>query len=122
MKWEGRACILFTVIVMNRIKELRSEKKLTQSDLAKALDVARTTMANYETEARQLDPQTIRKLCAFFGCTADYLLGLSSRRENAVSAAEAELLQAYKDASDRDRKLVDDILAAYKKETPAAAG
>ena len=97
---------------MNRIKELRSEKKLTQSDLAKALDVARTTMANYETEARQLDPQTIRKLCVFFGCTADYLLGFSSRRENAVSAKEAELLQAYKDASDRDRKLVDDILAA----------
>ena len=110
------------VLHMNRIAQLRKERGMRQTELADALHSSRQAIGKWETGAIDLSTEMIGKLCAFFGCTADYLLGFSSRRENAVSAAEAELLQAYKDASDRDWKLVDDILAAYKKETPAAAG
>ena len=122
MKWLALPCIIFMVIQMNRLKELRIEKGIKQIELARLMSVGQQTVSRYETGERDLSTEAISFLCRLFGCTADYLLGFSSRRENAVSAAEAELLQAYKDASDRDRKLVDDILAAYKKQTPAAAG
>ena len=58
-----------------RLKELREEKELTQSQLAKEIGINRRTLSNYETGAREPDIQTIKKLCDFFEVTAGYLLG-----------------------------------------------
>ena len=98
---------------MNRLKELRTEKKLTQLELARALDVARTTFANYETEARQLDPFTIKKICAFFGCTSDYLLGLSSQRTMEISDEDAALVEAYHAAPENVRQSIEVLLRPF---------
>lgn len=95
---------------------------MTQAELADAVVTSRQSVGKWENGDIDLSTETVQKLCSFFGVTADYLLGLSARRENVVSAAEAELLQAYKDASERDRELVDHILEPYKKEKPEAVG
>lgn len=38
-----------TLVLKNRLKELRAEKKLSQSDLAKLVGVSRNTISSIET-------------------------------------------------------------------------
>lgn len=59
-----------------RIKEIRQEKGLTQSQLAEMLSTTRSTVGKYEREEIQLTVDTIIKICKVFEVSADYLLGL----------------------------------------------
>ena len=65
---------------MNRIRQLRRQKNMTQQEVGQALGVGNTAVSMYENGRRSLDDKTIRNLCALFGCSADYLLGLSDYR------------------------------------------
>ena len=60
---------------MNKIKELRKEKKITQDKLAKDLKIARSTLAMYEINKSEPDQATLIKIADFFGVSVDYLLG-----------------------------------------------
>ncbi|MCL2862237.1 MAG: helix-turn-helix domain-containing protein [Firmicutes bacterium] len=60
---------------MERLKELREEKGLSQVELAKLMDIKQRTISHYEKGEREPDFQTLKKLCDFFGVTAGYLLG-----------------------------------------------
>jgi len=60
---------------MVRLKELREEKELSQTQLAKEINVNQRTISNWETGVSEPDIQAIKKLCEFFETTADYLLG-----------------------------------------------
>jgi len=60
---------------MDKLKELREEKGLSQTKLGEALGVDQTTISQYERGVREPNIQTIKKICDFFGVSADYLLG-----------------------------------------------
>ena len=64
-----------------RLKELRAEAGLSQKELANAIGAAQNTVSQWETGTRRLDDQTICKIALFFGCSADYLLGLSDSKK-----------------------------------------
>lgn len=65
---------------MNRLKFLREEKGLFQSDIAKVLGISIAAVGFYENEKRDMSPDTIIKLAEYFGVTTDYLLGKSDIR------------------------------------------
>ena len=69
-----------------------------------------------------MNPDTIFQVCDIFGCTADYLLGLSSRREPELSALDAQLLAAYHAAPPEIRRIIDTALDPYTEKKEAAAG
>lgn len=96
---------------MNRIRELRKNQGWLQSDLAIRLNTTAVSIGRYETEQRQLDPETILKLCDIFDVTADYLLGRSEVRSFALSPEEAELLEGYRALSDAGREYLRHTLA-----------
>lgn len=106
---------------MNRIRELRQQRKWRQVDLAELLNTNQQTIGRYETEARGLDVETICRLCDVFGCTADYLLGRSELPSNEISDEEAELLLAFRGADDRAREMVRLALAPFTGEATTAA-
>ena len=58
-----------------RLKELREEKGLNQTEVAKAVNLTQTTISGYEIGYREPDFQTLKKLCDFFEVSAGYLLG-----------------------------------------------
>ena len=73
---------------MNRIKELRNEKGLTQSALGKILNVSDRSVGFYENEKRDPDTDTLKILADLFDVSIDYLLGRSVRRnENQIKVA-----------------------------------
>lgn len=65
---------------MNRLKELRTEKELLQSDIAKVINKSERTVGFYETGERDMNTETLATLANFFDCSIDYLLGKSNIR------------------------------------------
>ena len=99
---------------MNRLKELRAEKNMKQIDLAKLLSLSPSAISNYETNYRELDAPTIRTLCGIFGCTSDYLLGISELRTPDLTAEEQELIAAWRKAPKEIRAIINTALAPYR--------
>ncbi len=60
---------------MNRLKELRKSKNISQKDLALMLRVAQNTVSNWENGVRDMDSSLVARLADFFQVTTDYLLG-----------------------------------------------
>jgi len=58
-----------------QLKTIRKGRGLRQKDVADALGVAQTTIANYEQGIRFPDLPTLNALVDFFGVSMDYLLG-----------------------------------------------
>lgn len=58
-----------------RISELRKDRGYKQKDIAKELNVAISTVSNYETNCHEPDLTNLCKLADLLGVTTDYLLG-----------------------------------------------
>lgn len=99
---------------MNRIKDLRMKRGMTQKDLAKLLNCAPTAISKYELEQLGIDAETICQLCDIFGCTADYLLGRSSSPAPVIAEEDAAVLDAYHAAPREIRTIVDTALGPYR--------
>lgn len=62
-------------IVGIRIRELRSDKKLSQADLGKLLSVSQDTVSLWE-KSKSLPPvEMVIALCDIFEVSCDYMLG-----------------------------------------------
>lgn len=66
---------------MNRLKELRQEKKLSQFDIADMLLVSTKTISRWESGESQIKPDKAKALANFFGVSVGYLLGLDEATE-----------------------------------------
>lgn len=60
---------------MNRLKELRKAKKLTQEELAREIGISKITVLRWENGERQIKLDKAQKLADFFGVSVGYLLG-----------------------------------------------
>lgn len=60
---------------MNRIKELRKLKKISQKDLVSNLGITQQALSNYEKEKRVPDQETWEALANFFNVSVPYLKG-----------------------------------------------
>lgn len=60
---------------MNRIKELRKLKKISQKVLVSNLGITQQALSNYEKEKRVPDQETWQALANFFNVSVDYLKG-----------------------------------------------
>lgn len=65
---------------MNRIKKLRLEKNLLQSDIAKIIHKTDRAVGQYEREERDPSSETWIQLANFFDVSLDYLLGKTDIR------------------------------------------
>ena len=60
-----------------RIRSLREDKDLTQSQIAKLLGCTQQTYSRYESGEITIDIYNLVKLAKFYGTSCDYLLGLT---------------------------------------------
>ena len=58
----------------SRIKALRKQTGLTQSELASRFGVDRSTVASWEINRREIDFETLKQLSAIFEVRPEYLL------------------------------------------------
>lgn len=64
----------------NRLKKLRMEKKLTQTQMSEILHISQTGYSKYETGENDIPTQMLIKIAKYFGISVDYLLGLTDEK------------------------------------------
>lgn len=74
-----------------KLKELREEKKLTQSQLAKILQTSKQSIWNYESSHREPNIEMIIDIAKYFNVSIDYLLG-NNEYKNSTQKSLNELL------------------------------
>lgn len=74
-------CKIFLVMYMERLKDLREGKNLTQTELAKMLSVSQTTYSRYETGELNIPIVSLKILAKFYCTSIDYLVGLTDVKE-----------------------------------------
>ncbi len=62
--------------INEKIKELRTEKGLTQKELSKVLGIGQSTISEWEKGIYEPTASAIKMLAIYFDVSADYLLGL----------------------------------------------
>lgn len=87
------------------LSELRKEKRLFQDDVAKIVNVSKSTISNWEKGKQEPSIECIKKLSAFFNVPTDYLLGLeddgytsfsSPSPASELTTEEQELVDAFR--------------------------
>ncbi len=63
---------------MNRLKELRIEKGISQEDLAVKVDTNARSIYRWETGINEIGSNFLMKLADYFEVSTDYLLGRSN--------------------------------------------
>lgn len=58
------------------IRELREDKDLKQSDIAKLLGTTQQVYSRYEKGINEMPIRHIITLCKFYNVSADYILGI----------------------------------------------
>ncbi|KXI11962.1 helix-turn-helix domain-containing protein [Streptococcus sp.] len=69
---------------MNRLKELRQAKKLTQQELADYMQITRRGYQKWESGESQIRPGKAKKLADFFGVSVGYFLGYDNDFEKQI--------------------------------------
>ena len=64
------------VTIGERIRDLRKEKKLSQTDLANLLYLSQDTISLWELDKSLPDIKTLIKLTEIFEVSSDYILGI----------------------------------------------
>ena len=59
-----------------RLKELRTERKISQMELAKATGISQSAIAKWALGKTEPVASALIKISAFFGESVDYLLGV----------------------------------------------
>ena len=73
-----------------RLKALRKSMNLPQEQLARLLDVDRSTISSYESSLRQPSLGTLSRIADVFGVSTDYLLGRTNNLSSEVFVLEGE--------------------------------
>ncbi len=61
-----------------RIKNIREDRDLTQSEIGKLLQKSQQGYNHIETGRAELKIEDLAKLCKFYNLSADYLIGLTN--------------------------------------------
>ena len=64
-----------------RIRDLREDRDLTQTQVAKYLGMSQTGYSKYETGENDIPTAILIKLSDFYGTSIDYLLGQTNNKK-----------------------------------------
>ena len=65
----------------HRIRDMREDRDLTQTDLAKYLKCSQVCYSHYELGKRDIPTEVLIRLGAFYQTSIDYLLGVTDEQK-----------------------------------------
>ena len=71
-----------------RLREIRTEKKYTQQQIATIFNVSKMTISAWETNKQEPNIEDIKKLCCIFKVSSDYLLGIEDESGRKINYQE----------------------------------
>lgn len=102
-------------MIGQRIRDLRKQKRMSQTELAKSAGVSQTTVTAWETGKAEPSSSAVAKLADIFNVTTDYLLGRPNKQETKkddVELSDDDVIMTWrgKPLSDEDRELIKRIM------------
>lgn len=67
-------------VLIRRMRDLREDHDLTQTQVAEHLGTSQTMYARYERGANELPIHHLISLCKLYNVSSDFLLGLSNHK------------------------------------------
>lgn len=67
-------------MIFEKIRELRENSELTQRDIAKILNVSKSTYNRWETGEAFIPLHHLNELCIYYNISMDYIIGLSEKK------------------------------------------
>ena len=65
---------------LRRLQQLREDKKLTQAQLSKEVNIEQRSISNYELGVREIPLPYLTELALFFNTSTDYILEITDER------------------------------------------
>lgn len=65
------------ILKFGRIRDMRTDRGLTQSKIAELLHVSQNTYSQYEIGTTRFPLDAVIKLAEYYGVSVDYLVGLT---------------------------------------------
>ena len=65
-----------------RIRDLREDKDLNQTEIAKMLGMSQTGYSKYETGENDIPTAILIKLAKFYNTSVDYILGITNDKNS----------------------------------------
>jgi transcriptional regulator with XRE-family HTH domain len=100
----------------NRIQQLRKEKGLSQTDLAKLIGVSYAQLSRYEIKGAQPPAEVLNKLADALDTSVDFLINGNTTEKAQSTLKDAELLKQFKEVDqlpEDDKKTILKVIAAY---------
>lgn len=67
-------------MVYRRIRDLREDRDLTQSTIARYLNITQRAYSRYETGERNIPVEVLSALADFYDTSVDYLIGRTNNK------------------------------------------
>jgi len=99
-----------------RIKDLRTKKKLTQSDLAKLVGLSYIQVGRYETEKSNTSSGVLQKIAQALDTTNDFLMNGATNEMASSQLTDKELLNQFKAVerlSPEDKNIIKIFIDAF---------
>ena len=91
-----------------QLKALRIQNKMRQKDVAKAINVSRSTISGYETKDRQPSHEKLNALANLFDVSIDYLLNVNDNdtesSSNSNDDIDKQIFELYRNLSNTSKK------------------
>lgn len=95
-----------------RLRRIRREQFIRQKQLAGHLNIAVSTLSQYENDKRHPNFEILTKISRYFNVTTDYLLGLEEKSNNSLSMSIDAIDGKLSDRSYQEllHKMTDNLL------------
>jgi len=105
-------------MIIERLKKLRKEGKLTQKDIATFLNISQPAYQQFESGKKKMNLETMEKLADFFNVSTDYLLGKTDIPDldlevDIDNAIDNSVAYDGTPITDNDRMIIKNFLKEY---------
>lgn len=106
--------------MLENLKKLREEAKVTQKALADAIGVSQQSINKYENHNIEPDIETLIRIAQYFNTSVDYIVGNTDirRKVEAVYAyelneEESQVLSAYRKLTSKEKESIRLVMDNY---------
>lgn len=99
-----------------RLAELRNDRKMSQRDLARLLNVSQAYVGQWESEKRKIPTEKVVEIANIFDVSTDYVLGVKDSKSRNLDLRQAikDSVMTYggKEISEHNLKVLEGIVSS----------
>ena len=99
-----------------RIKQLRKQANMSQTDLANQVGISYAQVGRYETKGVQPPAEVLKKIADALNSTVDFLINGSANQKAQAVLVDSELLRQFQyveQMNDADKKVIMTLIDAF---------